>query len=109
MENKSTDILNELKTVSPFLANLQKVNVFQVPQDYFTDLDKKISTSVFLHQDEKISSQRVPEGYFDSLSNRILSKIKTEISQNAIEEIKQISPALHYLKEENVFTVPENY
>ncbi len=109
MENKSTDILNELKTVSPFLANLQKVNVFEVPRDYFTRLDKKILTSVFLHQDEKNPLQQVPAGYFDSLSDKILSKIKTESSQNAIEETKQISPALHYLKEENVFSVPENY
>jgi hypothetical protein len=109
MENKSTDILNELKTVSPFLATMEKVNVFQVPPDYFTDLDKKIFTSVFLNQAEKTKSQRVPEGYFDALSDRILSKIKKESPETAMEEIRQLSPALHYLKEENVFTVPENY
>lgn len=109
MENNTPDILNELKTVSPFLADLEKVNVFRVPDNYFVDLDKRISTLVFLHQDEKNSCQKVPEGYFDSLSERILSKIKKETSETAIEEIKQLSPALHYLKEENVFTVPENY
>ncbi len=109
MENKSSDILNELETISPFLTTFEKVNVFTVPKDYFSDLDKKISTSVFLHQDEKNKSQYVPEGYFDSLSDKILSKIKTENAEDATEEIKQISPALHYLKEENVFTVPENY
>jgi hypothetical protein len=109
MENKSSDILNELKTISPFLATLEKVNVFQVPEHYFSDLYKRISISVFLHQDEKDTSQRVPEGYFDSLSDRILSKIKNENQQNATEEIKQISPALYYLKNENVFDVPENY
>ncbi|HEU5365369.1 MAG TPA: hypothetical protein VFU62_07550 [Hanamia sp.] len=109
MENKTSDILNELKTISPFLANLEKVNVFKVPDNYFDDLDKKISTLLFLHQDEKNSSQRVPEGYFDSLSDRILSKIKKEASETATEEIKEISPALHYLKEEQVFTIPENY
>jgi hypothetical protein len=109
MENKSTDILNELKTISPLLTSLQKVNVFKVPDNYFEDLDQRISTSVFLHQDEKNASQKIPAGYFDSLSDRILSKIKNENTENAIEEIKQISPALHYLKEETVFTVPENY
>lgn len=109
MENKTSDILNELKTISPFLANLEKVNVFKVPDNYFDDLDKKISTLLFLHQDEKNPSQRVPEGYFDSLSDRILSKIKKEASETATEEIKEISPALHYLKEEQVFTIPENY
>ncbi|HSV10131.1 MAG TPA: hypothetical protein VLI68_05140 [Hanamia sp.] len=109
MENKSTDILNELKTISPLLTSLQKVNVFKVPDNYFEDLDQRISTSVFLHQDEKNASQKIPAGYFDSLSDRILSKIKNENTENAIEEIKQISPALHYLKEETIFTVPENY
>jgi hypothetical protein len=109
MENKSTDILNELKTISPLLTSLQKVNVFKVPDNYFQDLDQRISTSVFLHQDEKNASQKIPAGYFDSLSDRILSKIKNENTENAIEEIKQISPALHYMKEETVFTVPENY
>jgi hypothetical protein len=109
MENKSTDILNELKTISPLLTSLQKVNVFKVPDNYFEDLDQRISTSVFLHQDEKNASQKIPAGYFDSLSDRILSKIKNENTENAIEEIKQISPALHYMKEETVFTVPENY
>jgi len=109
MENNTSDILNELKTVSPFLAEIEKVNVFEVPKDYFTDLDKKIFTSVFLQQVEKNEPQQVPEGYFESLSDTILSKIKNETPATAMEEIRQLSPALHYLKEENVFSVPENY
>jgi hypothetical protein len=109
MENKSTDILNELKTISPFLASVEKVNVYKVPDNYFEELDERIATSVFLHQDEKNHSQQVPDGYFDSLSDRILSKIKNDTLESAMEEIRQISPSLHYLKEENVFTVPENY
>ncbi len=109
MENNTSDIINELKTVSPFLGGIEKVNVFKVPDDYFIDLDKKILTSVFLREVEKNERQEVPKGYFDSLSDRILSKIKNETPLTAIEEIKQISPALHYLKEEPVFTVPENY
>lgn len=109
MKNNTSDIINELKTVSPFLAGIEKVNVFKVPKDYFIDLDKKILTSVFLQQVEKSEPKQVPAGYFDSLSDRILSKIKKETPLTSIEEIKQISPALHYLKEEPVFTVPENY
>ena len=109
MKNNTSDIINELKTVSPFLAGIEKVNVFKIPKDYFIDLDTKILTSVFLQQVEKNESQQVPTGYFDSLSDRILSKIKNETPLTAIEEVKQISPALHYLKEEQVFTVPENY
>lgn len=104
----STEILNELKAISPVLAEIEKVNVFSVPEGYFIGLDEKIATTVFLQQDKKAEFQKIPEGYFDSLSSRILSKIKEE-EESAEEEIKSISPALHYLKEENVFNVPEGY
>lgn len=105
---KSAEILDELKTIAPALARVEKVNVFQAPPGYFNELDKRISTIVFLHKDEKKYFQKVPDGYFNSLSDKILSRIK-ETEQSAEEEIKELSPALHYLKQENVFTVPENY
>jgi hypothetical protein len=105
---KSTEILNELNDISPVLAKMEKVNVFSVPEEYFTGLEEKIATTVFLQQDKKTAFQKVPDGYFDSLSNRILSKIKNE-EESAAEEIKSISPALHYLKEENVFEAPQGY
>ena len=105
---KSTEILNELMSISPALAAIERVNVFTVPEGYFISLDEKIATTVFLQQDKKTTFQKVPEGYFDSLSDKILSKIKTE-EQSAIEEIRSISPALHYLKDENVFDIPEGY
>lgn len=105
---KSTEILNELRSISPSLAEMEKVNVFTVPEGYFIDLDEKIATTVFLQVDKKENFQKVPEGYFDSLSNKILSRIKGE-EESADNEIKSISPALHYLKQEEVFTVPEGY
>ncbi|MGN6194360.1 MAG: hypothetical protein ACTHOB_05445 [Ginsengibacter sp.] len=105
---KRTEITEELKDISPTLASMEKVNVFQVPEDYFSDFDAKILTTIFL-QDKKDNFQKVPEGYFNSLSDTILSKIKQEENQTASEEIKALSPALHYLKEERVFDVPENY
>ncbi len=105
----SKEILNELKTICPTLAAMEKVNVFTVPEGYFLDLEEKIATTVFLHQEEKVPFQKVPEGYFDNLSNSILSRIKAGEEENADSEIKSISPALHYLKEENVFSVPDDY
>jgi hypothetical protein len=105
---KSTEILNELRNISPSLAEIEKVNVFTVPEGYFVGLDEKIATTVFLQVDKKDNFQKVPEGYFDSLSSKILSRIKEE-EETADSEIKSISPALHYLKEEEVFAVPEGY
>ena len=104
---KSTEILDELKNIAPRLSEMEKVNVFQVPEGYFMDLNERILTNVFINQNEKNSLQQVPEGYFDSLSTRILSRIKQE--ESAESEIKSISPALHYLKGEQVFKVPEGY
>lgn len=104
---KSEEILNELKAISPALAEMEKVNVFRVPDGYFDDLDEKINTIVFLHQDEKNNFQKVPNGYFDKLSSAIFSRIKE--NETADDEIEPVSPALHYLKEENVFTIPAGY
>jgi len=109
MENKSTEIINELKTISPLLAEMEKVNVFQVPDGYFSDLHRRILTSILILPEEKNNLQQVPDGYFDFLPGKILAKIKAEKEETAEEEIKALSPALHYLKEENTFTIPENY
>lgn len=106
MEN-SAEILHELNTISPAIAKIPKVNVYSVPEGYFIGLDEKIATTVFLQKDKKTEFQKVPQGYFDSLSGKILSKIKEE--QSAEREIRSISPALHYLKEEKVFDTPEGY
>jgi hypothetical protein len=94
--------------ISPAVAAIERVNVFTVPEGYFIGLDEKIATTVFLQQDKKAAFQKVPEGYFDSLSDKILSKIKTR-EESPTEEIRSISPALHYLKDENVFDIPEGY
>jgi hypothetical protein len=105
---KSEEISVELMNISPALAKIEKVNVFAVPQGYFDGLAEKIATTVFLQQEKKEPFQKVPDGYFDSLSSRIISKIKEE-EGSAEAEIKTISPALHYLKEEQVFDTPDGY
>jgi len=104
---KTSEILNELQAISPFLANIDKINVFEVPEDYFQLLDKRITTTVFLTGNKKNETQKVPEGYFEGLSNKILSAIKN--TEDAKEEIKNISPVLFSLKDKSTFTVPEHY
>lgn len=104
---KTSEILNELQAISPFLANIDKINVFKVPEDYFQLLDKRITTTVFLTRNKKNETQKVPEGYFEGLSNKILSTIKN--TEDAKGEIKNISPVLFSLKDKSTFTVPEHY
>ncbi len=35
-------ILNELKEISPLLAKIEKINVFTVPESYFSGLYKQV-------------------------------------------------------------------
>lgn len=106
---KSTEILNELQSISPLIASLEQVNVLQVPDGYFTSFEQKILTSVLLQQVDKKEGLQVPEGYFDTLNTRILDRIKNENTNEGDEEIKSLSPVLHSLKKNNVFTVPTDY
>lgn len=104
---KASEISNELQGISPFLANIDKINVFEVPEDYFKLLDERISTTVLLTGNKKNEIQKVPQGYFEGLSNKILSAIKN--TEDAKGEIKNISPVLFSLKDKRTFTVPEHY
>lgn len=92
MEN-TTDILNELKELSPALAALEKVNVFTVPAGYFDQLTtcilmrvedenelKVLSPSLFAM--EKVNVFTVPKGYFDHLTTDIMAGIETGIGSN---------------------------
>jgi hypothetical protein len=112
--NQSNEIIKELQGISPMLAQMQKVNVFEAPDGYFNMLAEKIITRILLEEKDsfnfnKKEIQQVPEGYFDSLSDTILSKIKKEEAENNEEDFQKSFPVLYSLKDKNVFTVPENY
>ncbi|MEO6135431.1 MAG: hypothetical protein ABIP35_09775 [Ginsengibacter sp.] len=112
------EILEELKEISPFLAKLPKVNVFDVPENYFEILPEAIALHTLLMNDEdnngskfqKINAfQNVPVEYFNSLSDSILSKIKDINVGNSDKESAETFPLLASLPKKNVFSVPENY
>jgi hypothetical protein len=119
----SAEIFNELKEVSPFLSEVEKTNVYSVPENYFLNLDIQIvqriknapgSKEEKMHFDFNMPASEpqlsdVPEGYFDSLPENILKKIKNLETDNASEELKQLSPMLYSIQNENVFSVPRGY
>ncbi len=111
--NQSTEILNELRSISPFLASIERINVFEVPDGYFNDLCDRITTYTLLKDEEinfsKNETLQVPEGYFDTLSDHILAKIKSGEAEDVNQELKTLSPVLFLLKGKNVFTVPLDY
>ena len=96
--NKSEEILKELEGISPLLAEMEKVNVFYVPEGYFIDLDVRIAAYAVLndtsvtHNISKRNLQKVPDGYFDTLSDSILNKIKMAYPESAADELQKLSP-----------------
>ncbi len=114
-------ILDELKEISPFLAEIEKINVYTVPENYFSELFKQVlekssnaSLSILPAYDASYFTSEthfldVPEGYFDNLAGNILQKIKGLEIDNASQELKQLSPMLYAVQNENVFSVPAGY
>jgi hypothetical protein len=108
----NSDILNELKDISPVLGAIEKTNVFTVPEGYFEKLSADVLVALkveggLLHTTVEPYLSEVPDGYFESLAASILNKIKT--LDNAGEELESLSPVLHNLPQQNVFTVPDGY
>lgn len=104
----SAEILEELKTVSPSLASLAKVNVFSVPEGYFDELSINTLKNIHRLADNGAANLSVPNGYFEDLTSSILDKIK-ENEQTASQELRSLSPMLYSIQNENVFTVPRGY
>ena len=104
----SAEILEELNSISPLLAGIEKKNVFSVPEGYFDMLlintFKKIGNNI----EGKTDKLTVPEGYFENLSTSILNKIK-EVNESPSDELRKLSPMLYSIQNENVFEVPAGY
>ncbi|MEP6615646.1 MAG: hypothetical protein ABJA57_03665 [Ginsengibacter sp.] len=106
----SVHILDELKQISPFLSDMKKINVFSVPQGYFSNLDRRILENIFNQPNLLLTSEHhnlgVPEGYFENLPGNILSKIKSLQTEGSDSEH---FPLLQSLKNDHVFDVPDQY
>lgn len=111
----SIDILNELKELSPFLAGMEKINVFTVPDGYFEELADQLLSfsgggeSAFFSEISKQQQQEVPPGYFDNLAESIMTKIRAAENITAADELQTLSPALYGIQNKNVFEVPLGY
>ena len=103
------NILIELSEISPFLAGINKRNVFSVPEGYFDSLSEDIQESIItrgLHKNVNHRNiQEVPKGYFDGLSAQIFQKIK-DLSEEKNETAFDL---MRIVGNDNIFTVPNNY
>jgi len=85
MENKN-DILEELKQLSPLLAEREKLNLFSVPENYFNAVEEGVMEKIAaqsvnrelenssLSKMKKQDAFDVPYGYFERLPEQILNK-----------------------------------
>ena len=94
MSNK-TDILNELRGISPILFNLKESEKpLVIPADYFEQLAdgfvSEINAESSLLSSFRKENIEVPTNYFDTFANTIIAKIKseeTEIEKGKIIEL----------------------
>ncbi len=100
MENRN-DILNELKQLSPLLAERKKENLFIVPENYFSTVEENVMEKI---QAESVSHElknsglaafkkqemfEVPYGYFERLPNEILQKTSRKKSLTILESVSE--------------------
>ena len=107
------EILNELRSISPLIASMEKVNPWTVPDGYFDKLAEGIAGRVKYEYPQqtslegKVAGQQVPEGYFDHLSESILSRIRAQEMEEGLRDSE--FPVLESLRKVPVFKVPEGY
>lgn len=107
------EILYELKAISPLLAEMERINVFTVPEGYFNVFASNLSDRLEFSEDPakivKVDSPfTVPAGYFENLSQNIMLAIKNA-DEGSQQEIKELSPVLAGINKENPFKVPAQY
>jgi hypothetical protein len=114
--NNNDIILNELKEISPAVANLNRRNIYTVPSGYFLGLAERILTHVKLNSENSTLSAselpfKVPQNYFEGLSNEILSKVRQQnTTRSEVEmELAEIAPLLNTISKTPVYTVPQGY
>ncbi len=101
-----TNIQDELRAISPWLANLPKRNVFVTPANYFEKLNASYSSPSDSQTDlepiwmggSKLTPFGVPEAYFDTLAAAVLDSIN--------QQVEEAEPVFNKI---TAFSVPEGY
>ena len=104
MKNR-VNILNELREISPVVAQIGDQNPYTVPAGYFEGLAGQVLQSIKADEGNTpvlpptINPYQVPQGYFNNLANELLKRVKAE---------ELTSPLLQQAKN-NPYQVPADY
>lgn len=114
MNNRNT-ILNELKEISPVVAEIGTRLPYEVPAGYFEGLAAQVLARV---KDEEVSAllpqqkdnpYEVPQGYFDGFAANMLKRVKALEAESAKDELGVLSPLLSSLGKKTPYSAPEGY
>lgn len=94
MNNKDKNIQQELKELSPLLADIPKPEIKDVPAGYFDTIEDQLIglTNISSVHDHKDTSG-IPEGYFESLENKIIQRLQSqpvEVRSNQLKIIRKV-------------------
>ena len=113
---KSPIILDELREISPALAEINNHNVYFIPAQYFENLSQEIIGRINADEEREFNftsalPYKVKEGYFENLSENILSKIKASANRrnDIIDELNEVAPLLNTLDKSPLYSVPAGY
>jgi hypothetical protein len=113
MENRNT-IQNELREISPVVAQIGTKTPYEVPAGYFEGLAAQVLARVkeegspVLPQ-QKINPYDVPQGYFDNFAANMLKRVKALEADTAKEELEALSPLLSGLSKKSPYSTPDGY
>jgi len=110
MEHRQ-EILQELRDISPLIADSQQVNPFTVPQGYFDGLAGSILEKMridTLLSNASANTYGIPAGYFERLAGNILSKIQSG-SNEIRTELEEVAPLLNTISKQEIYSVPAGY
>jgi hypothetical protein len=114
MDNMNT-ILNELKSISPAVANISKENVYTIPTGYFEKLPAHIISYVTANETDTIAKSTlpfsVPGNYFENLTAKIISNVKRQrpVANEISAELESIAPLLNTISKREIYSLPGNY
>ena len=114
------DILKELREIAPQLESLEKVNAYQLPDDYFVNftnmmleqvrpVDIKQELQVLapsLLKLTKSANAEIPAAYFAEFTKGLIQQIRVE---DVAKELAVVAPKLSALPKVNAFEAPVNY
>ncbi len=124
------EIWNELKEISPLLAKLEPIEVFQVAPGYFDAFAADTLSLIRAGENPSSSGElnsissligsagkeqlfSVPAGYFEGLASGLLNKIHNKVKNpepvSVDDELETLSPLLSKLERKSPFSVASDY